>query len=60
MVGAPQPTSHIRGQLVYDAPNDSKRNRMVEGDAGKELRKANKGAGGTYRVEFDGKGHPCP
>lgn len=36
--------------LVYDAPNDMERNRIVEGDAGKELLKADKGSGGTYTV----------
>ena len=36
--------------LVYDAPNDSERNRMVEGDAGKELLRANQGAGGSYLI----------
>jgi hypothetical protein len=36
--------------LVYDAPTDTVRNRMVEGDAGKELVRAGKGAGGTYQL----------
>ena len=41
--------------LVYDAPNDTVRNRMVEGDAGKELLRANQGAGGTYLVTLGGQ-----
>ena len=36
--------------LVYDAPNDTVRNRIVDGDAGKELLKASKGSGGSYAV----------
>jgi len=41
--------------LVYDAPNDTARNRIVEGDAGKELIKANKGSGGTFTVAIGSK-----
>ena len=41
--------------LVYDAPHDTARNRIVEGDAGKELLKANKGSGGTYTVAIGGQ-----
>jgi hypothetical protein len=36
--------------VTYDAPHDTKRNRIVEGDAGKELALANRGCGGTYIV----------
>lgn len=38
--------------LVYDAPNDTARNRLVEGDEGKELLLAGKGAGGRYTVQI--------
>jgi len=37
---------------VYDAPTDIERNRVVEGDAGKELVRAGKGAGGSYKVSI--------
>ena len=52
-------TTTFDAAIGYDAPNDTRRNRIVEGDAGKELLKANKGAGGTYTVTlgpqtFDG------
>jgi len=36
--------------LVYDAPADAKRDRIAEGDAGKELVRGRNGAGGTYTV----------
>jgi alpha-L-fucosidase len=41
--------------LVYDAPHDTARNRIVDGDAGKELLKANKGSGGSYTVAIGPK-----
>lgn len=41
--------------LVYDAPNDTARNRVVDGDAGKELLRANKGAGGVYVFALGGQ-----
>lgn len=37
--------------VVYDAPTDSKNNKVAEGDAGKELVRAHKGASGTYLVQ---------
>lgn len=43
-------TATFDASLVYDAPSDSQNNRIIEGDAGKELNKANNGAGGHYRV----------
>ncbi len=36
--------------LVYDAPTDLKRNRVIEGDAGKELQRGSSGAAGIYTV----------
>ena len=41
--------------LVYDASSGVKQNRLVEGDAGKELAKANTGAGGVYTVTIAGQ-----
>ena len=41
--------------LVYDAAGGAKKNRLVEGDAGKELAKASAGAGGAYAVTLAGK-----
>jgi hypothetical protein len=41
--------------LIYDAPTDTARNRVVEGDAGKEMVKAGKGCGGTYTVKIGGQ-----
>lgn len=38
--------------VAYDAPTDTQRNRVVEGDAGRELAKAGKGAGGRYSVQL--------
>ena len=46
--------------LVYDAPNDTARNRIVDGDAGKELIKANKGSGGIYTVAIGPKTFTAP
>lgn len=40
--------------VVYDASAPTTTNRLVEGDAGKELAKANSGAGGTYVVTVSG------
>ena len=37
---------------VYDAPSDSKTNKVAEGDEGKELVAARSGAGGTYEVQI--------
>jgi hypothetical protein len=37
--------------VVYDAPTDSKNNRVAEGDAGKEMVGAHKGASGSYSVQ---------
>jgi len=39
--------------MVYDAPSDTKTNKVAEGDAGKELVAAQVGAGGTYVVHID-------
>jgi hypothetical protein len=36
--------------VVYDAPTTTKRGRVVEGDAGKEQVRANRGVGGVYEV----------
>jgi len=41
--------------INYDAPKDSKKNKRVEGDAGKEIAGAQKGAGGTYAVQIGGE-----
>ena len=38
--------------LVYDASAGTPQNRLVEGDAGKELARASTGAGGSYTVTF--------
>jgi hypothetical protein len=38
--------------LVYDAPPDLKRSKAVEGDAGKEIAGAVKGAGGAYTLKI--------
>lgn len=48
-------SSTFEFSLVYDAPHDTARNRIVEGDAGKELLKANKGSGGSYTVDIGQK-----
>jgi hypothetical protein len=40
--------------VVYDASAPTKTDRLVEGDAGKELAMANTGAGGTYVVTIAG------
>lgn len=41
--------------VVYDAAAPAKMNRVVEGDAGKELAAANAGAGGSYAVTLSGQ-----
>jgi hypothetical protein len=41
--------------INYDAPTDSKKSKRVEGDAGKEIAGAQKGAGGTYAVQIGGE-----
>ncbi len=38
--------------INYDAPKDSKGLKAVEGDAGKEIHRAQKGCGGTYLVRI--------
>lgn len=38
--------------ITYDAPTDLQRNRVVEGDAGREVQKGGKGAGGVYLVNL--------
>lgn len=40
--------------VVYDASAPANNDRLVEGDAGKELAKANSGAGGAYVVTISG------
>ena len=45
----------FKASLVYDASAGTAQNRLVEGDAGKELAKANSGAGGTYAVSIGGQ-----
>lgn len=40
--------------VVYDASAPASNDRLVEGDAGKELAKANSGAGGTFVVTVSG------
>jgi len=40
----------FEASLIYDAPTDSQHNRVAEGDAGKEVIRATKGAGGVYQV----------
>ena len=45
----------FKASLVYDASGGTTQNRLVEGDAGKELAKANSGAGGTYVVTVAGQ-----
>ena len=45
----------FKASLVYDASGGTTQNRLVEGDAGKELAKANSGAGGTYMVTIAGQ-----
>jgi alpha-L-fucosidase len=49
-----EPTT-FKASLVYDASAGTAQNRLVEGDAGKELAKANSGAGGTYVVTIAGQ-----
>jgi alpha-L-fucosidase len=41
--------------FVYDASEGAKKNRLVEGDAGRELARADSGAGGTYTVTINGQ-----
>jgi hypothetical protein len=45
----------FKASLVYDASAGTAQNRFVEGDAGKELAKANSGAGGTYVATIAGQ-----
>lgn len=41
--------------IAYVAPAPKYKDEMVEGDAGKELRKASSGAGGVYSISLGGK-----
>jgi hypothetical protein len=49
-----EPTT-FKASLVYDASAGTAQNRLVEGDAGKELAKANTGAGGACVVTIAGQ-----
>ena len=45
--------------INYDAPAGSKTEKLVEGDAGKEISRASGGAGGTCMIKIGGKEFAC-
>lgn len=49
-----EPTTY-EVSIAYVAPAPKYKDEMVEGDAGKELRKASSGAGGVYSISLGGK-----